>query len=73
MFLAHKLHFPVDFQACPESLHCKKALQQMRLDLQDGGSGHFKNVPIIAAASFGALATTTKLLHNGQIILPSQP
>jgi hypothetical protein len=67
MFLAHNLQFPVDFQTCPESLHYQRALQQMRLGVRDGGSGCFKNVPIIAAASYGALATTIKWLHTHPI------
>ena len=62
-FLAHTLHFPADFQTCQESLHYQKALKQMRLGIRDGGSGCFNNVPMIAPASYSAIATTLKWLH----------
>jgi hypothetical protein len=50
-----------------------KALKQMRLGIRDGGSGCFKNVPIIAAASYSALATTIKWLHTHPIEFPWLP
>jgi hypothetical protein len=37
------------------------------LGILDGGSGCLKNVPIIATASYGALATTIKWLHTHPI------
>ena len=47
--------------------HYERALQQLRLGIRDGGCGCFRNGPIIAAASYGAMATTLQWLHKHPI------
>ena len=66
-FMADTLHFPADFQTSPEAPHYQRAIQQLRLGIRDGGSGCFRNAPLIAAASYSALAVTINWLHTHPI------
>ena len=66
-FMADTLHFPADFQTSPEAPHYQRAIQQLRLGIRDGGSGCFRNAPLIAAASYSALAATINRLHTHPI------
>jgi len=62
--MADTFHFPADFLTCPETSHYQQAINQLRLGIRDGGSGCFRNKPLIAAASYSALAVTIKWLHK---------
>jgi hypothetical protein len=66
-FMADTFHFPADFLTCPETSHYQQAINQLRLGIRDGGSGCFRNEPLIAAASYSALAVTIKWLHKHPI------
>ena len=65
--MADTLHFPADFQTSPEAPHYQRAIQQLRLGIRDGGSGCFRNAPLIAATSYSALAVTINWLHTHPI------
>jgi len=66
-FLADTLHFPANFRSSQEALHYERAIQQLRLGIRDGGSGCFRNAPLVAAASYSALAVTINWLHKHPI------
>jgi hypothetical protein len=66
-FLADTLHFPANFRSSQEALHYERAIQQLRLGIRDGGSGCFRNAPLVAAASYSALAVTITWLHKHPI------
>jgi hypothetical protein len=62
----HFIFQPI-FQTSPEALHYERAIQQARLGIRDGGSGCFRNAPLVAAASYSALAVTINWLHKHPI------
>jgi hypothetical protein len=66
-FLADTLYFPASFRTSEEAPCYERAIQQLRLGIRDGGSGCFRNAPLVAAASYNALAVTISWLHKHQI------
>ncbi len=59
--------FPSRFLTSPEVIHYQNAVQQLQLGIRDGGSGCYRNAPLIAAASYSALTVTINWLHKHPI------
>ena len=58
-FWADLLQFPDDFQRTNRVMY-KSALQQHRLGIRDGGSGCYRNEPLLSVAQYSTFSVTLK-------------
>ena len=58
-FWADLLQFPDDFQRTNRVMY-KRALQQLRLGIRDGGSGCYRNEPLLSVAQYSTFSVTLK-------------
>jgi len=58
-FWADLLQFPDDFHRTNCGRY-KSALQQLRLGIRDGGSGCYRNEPLLSVAQYSTVSATLK-------------
>jgi hypothetical protein len=58
-FWADLLQFPDDFHQANREMY-KSALQQLRLGIRDGGSGCYRNEPLLSVTQYSTLSATLK-------------